>query len=286
MRLNDYDYYSKLFIGQHFEAFRIKIDSQQYNRAYARLRYLMVNFAGLISKIMADMLFSEPPVVKVKDGDQDFVDKLWFENQMDIQCYESALGNSYQGDAIFKLRVGKRHPNDPKPSIIIETVSPKIYFPKVDGFNVKAEPTEVELSWTFKVGDKNYLRKEIHYAGRIENKVFRMEQNKIMEEVGLDVLGLGDMPPSQETGIDRSLIVHIPNFKTGDRFFGISDYHDLDSLFYAINNRMTKIDNILDKHGDPILMVPPGILDDNGQVKKKTLGVIEVAPGEEGNPNM
>src|SRR3990167_10120461 len=82
-RLDDYEYYRKLFFGKHFEAFRIKIDDEKYNRAYAKLRYVMVNFAGLLSKIMADMLFSEPPIIKVSEGDQDFVDALWEENNMD-----------------------------------------------------------------------------------------------------------------------------------------------------------------------------------------------------------
>jgi hypothetical protein len=67
-------------------------------------------------------------------------------------------------------------------------------------------------------------------------------------------------------------------------YFGISDYYDLDSLFFAINNRMSKVDNILDKHSDPILAVPPGILDEKGRVKKKSLGVIEIEEGESGQP--
>lgn len=282
-RLNDYDYYRNLFLGHHFEAFRIKIDDERYNRAYNKLRYVMVNFAGLISKVMADMLFTEPIVVKVPDGDQDFIDGLWYENKMDMQCYESALSNSYYGDALFKLRVGKRSANDEDSSIIIEDTTPKIYFPKLDGFNVRAEPSEVDLAWTFRVGNLVYLRKEIHTPGKIVNKVYRMEGNKVMEEVDPSVVGIG-LKPEEETGIDELMVVHTPNWKTGDRHFGLSDYHDLDSLFYAINNRMTKVDNILDKHGDPILSVPPGILDDKGQVKKKALGVIEVEPGTEGKP--
>ena len=284
-RLNDYEYYSRLFLGNHFTAFNIRIDNMQYNRAYAKLRYVMVNFAGLISKILADMLFSEPVTIKVPDGDQDFIDALWYENNMDAQCYESALSNSYHGDAVFKLRIGKRYPKDKDSTVIIEDITPTIYFPDVDPFNVRGVPQSESLAWTFKKGNKTYLRKEIHTAGLLENKVYLMEGNKVMNEEPLDILG--DMPglvSSQLTRIDRSLIVHIPNWKTGNRFFGMSDYHDLDSLFYAINNRMTKVDNILDKHSDPILMVPPGVLDENGKVKKKALGVIEIGEGETGKP--
>jgi hypothetical protein len=132
-RLNDYEYYRKLFLGKHFEAFRVKIDDEKYNRAYAKLRYVVVNFAGLLSKIMADMLFSEPPTIKVPKGDQDWVDAFWRANKMDVQCYESALGNSYNGDALFKLRSGPRNSLDDENTVICEDVTPKIYFPDIDG---------------------------------------------------------------------------------------------------------------------------------------------------------
>lgn len=285
-RINDYDYHRKLFMGEHFEAFRVKIDDERFNRAYNRLRYVAVNFAGLISKIVADMLFGEPIVVKVPDGDQDFVDAFWAENQMDVQCYESALSNSYNGDAVFKTRIGQRNPGSSENSTVItEDIMPKLYFPVLDPFNVRATPKEKVLAWTFKKGDKIYLRKEIHTPGLITNKIFEMQGNKIVQEVGLDVLGpVEGLYPQVPTGIDRSLITHVVNWKTGDRHFGLSDYYDLDSIFYAINNRISKVDNILDKHGDPILMLPPGILDEKGHVKKKALGVIEMGEGENNKP--
>jgi hypothetical protein len=284
-RLDDYEYYRKLFMGKHFEAFRIKIDDEKYNRAYARLRYVVVNFAGLLSKIMADMLFSEPPTIKVPKGDQDWVDAFWRENKMDVQCYESALGNSYNGDALFKLRAGLRHKGEEGESTVIcEDVTPKIYFPKIDGFNVRAEPDKVDLKWTFTYGDDTYLRVETHETGKITNKIFEMKGDQIMAEVSPALVGMSDMKPEEATNIDDLLVTHVANWKTGDRHFGLSDYHDLDYLFFALNNRVSKIDNILDKHGDPILMVPPGVLDEKGSVNKKALGVIEVSEGENNKP--
>lgn len=284
-RLDEYEYYRRLFLGNHFEAFRIKIDDENYNRAYARLRYVVVNFAGLLSKIMADMLFSEPITVKVPDGDQDWVDAFWRENKMDVQLYESALSNSYSGDAVFKLRAGKRNEEDQdgESTVIVEDITPRIFFPDVDGFNVRANPKEIELKWTFKYGDDMYLRKEIHSAGKIENKVYKMKGEKIEYEVAPSSVGI-EVDAEQSTNIQDLLITHVANWKTGDRYFGLSDYHDLTSLFYALNNRLSKVDNILDKHGDPILTVPPGVLDEKGNVNKKALGVIEVEQGQDGKP--
>lgn len=283
-RIQDYDYFNRLLMGDHFGAFNVRIADPQYTRDYAKLRYVQANFAALISKVCADMLFSEAPDFKTESGDQVFIDALIHENNLHVQNYESALSNSALGDAVYKIRVGKRFANDLKPTVIIEDITPTIYFPKVNGFNVRQDPNVKELAWTFKRDKITYLRKEVHTAGMVENHVYEMEGTKIVKEVGLDVLGITDIAPQQETKIDRSLVVHIPNWKTGNRYFGISDYADIDQLFYAINNRLTKTDNILDKHGDPILTVPPGVLDEKGQVQKKALGVIEVREGETGKP--
>lgn len=283
-RLNNYSFYSKLFFGDHFNAFNIQISNADYNKVYSRLRYVMVNYAGLLSKVMADMLTSEPPIVRVENKNQDWIDEFWKENQMDTQLYESSLSNSFLGDALFKLRTGKRNPNDKELTLIAEDTTPTIYFPKVNGFNVRQKPEEEVLAWTFKVGDVTYLREEIHSTGVIRNKVYKMKGNTIEMEVPLNILGLNAPDEEVSTGIDRSLLIHVPNWKTGNRYFGISDYFDMTSLFYAINNRMTKVDNILDKHSDPILAVPEGVLDKDGKVKKGSLGVIEIEEGSTGKP--
>lgn len=283
-RLSDYEYFNNLLLGQHWEAFNIRINSKDYTKDYGKLRYVTVNFAGLVSKIMADMLFSEPITVKAsEDGDQDWVDAFVQDNRLNEQLYESALSNSALGDALFKLRVDKRRPNDEYPTIILEDFTPTIFFPNVSGFNVRSEPNYMELAWTFMVGNLKYLRKEVHKPGTIEHHVYEMKDNTIQQEVELNILGepgLTGVGMIQDTGIDHYMIIHIPNWKTGNRFFGISDYYDLDKLFYAINNRFSKIDNILDKHSDPILMVPDGVLDEDGKVNKSALHMIEVPEGQ------
>lgn len=287
-RINEYDYFERLFMGHHWEAFNIKIDDADFSKAYSKLKYIMVNFPGFISKICADLLFSEPPTFKAEDGDQDFLDALIEANHLHIQNYESALSNSYNGDALYKLRIGLRNPGDKFSTVIIEDVSPSIYFPKINPWNVKAAPEYEDLAWTFEIGigaeKKKYLRIERHYPGRIENLVYLMEGNKIVGLADISLIGIKDLPPVVYTGVSRSLLFHIPNWKTGNRYFGISDYQDLQQLFFSVNNRMSKVDAILDKHSDPILLLPDGVLDANGKVKKSQIGVIEIKEGETNKP--
>lgn len=281
-RLNRYEHYKKLFDGNHFDAFAIKIDNEDYGKIYRQLRYIAVNFAGLLSKVMADFLFSEPPKFKVDDGDQDFIDALVEENGLNVQNYESALSNSFEGDGVYKLRIGKRNSTDKKPTIIIEDTQPNVYFPHTSTMNVRANPEKEEIAYKFKHGSKEYLYQEIQTPGQIEYKVFLMEGDEIKVEVEPSDVGINIVEKIEKTLIDRNLIVHVPNWKTGSSRFGISDYFDLEPLFYAINNRITKIDNILDKHSDPILAIPEGILDEDGKVKKENLHMIEVPDGSTG----
>jgi hypothetical protein len=113
-----------------------------------------------------------------------------------------------------------------------------------------------------------------------------MMEEKMVNKVGLDILGLPDLKEVEESKIDLPLLIHFANWKPAGRFFGLSDYYDLDSLFYAINNRFTKIDNILDKHSDPILAVPEGILDEKGQVRREKLAMIEIPDGVSGSKSV
>jgi hypothetical protein len=282
-RIGDYEYFGRLFFGEHFAAFNIRVNDPNFSKEYAKLRYVKVNFPGFISKVCADMLFGEPPKFK-SENNQEWLDAFVEDNHLHIQNYESSLSNSYNGDALYKLRIGLRNPGDKFSTVIVEDITPSIYFPRINQWNVRATPEAEELAWTFTVGDKKYLRKEIHFAGRIENEVWIMDGEKIVGKTDLSVLNDPTVVPLQYTGVSRSLLFHIPNWKAGNRYFGVSDYNDLDSLFFALNNRITKVDNILDKHSDPILALPEGILDEKGQVKKSALGVIEIKEGENNKP--
>ena len=282
-RLADYNYFYQLFEGAHFEAFKQKIKNEHFNKAYAKLKYIYVNFAGMISRIVADMLFGEPVKPKVENPElQAWLEDLWKENFLDILLYESALDNSARGDELFKIRVDKRTQSE-DPTVLVETAPASIYFPHIDGFNISKEPDVKELAWVVMVDKDQYLRREIHERGMIYNEVYKMKGSKVEGRAALSVLGIPGLIDQQATNIDRHLLVHIPNWKTRSRHFGYSDYNDLDALFYAINNRITKVDNVLDKHTDPILMVPPGVIDEKGKVKKDAR-VIEMGEGEDGKP--
>lgn len=276
-RQADYEKYDKLQCGDHFEAFNIASEGKLKDQ-YGKLRYIVANFPGLISKVVADMLFSDPIKFNLQNDDsQAFIDALTFNNKLHIQNYESAVSNSARGDALYKLRIGKRYETDEKSSIIIENINPYIYYPTLDQMNMQNSPKEEVLAWFVNIGGKMYVQKEIHTSGLITNQIWSYDKDSkqlINQLIWRNFFP--DQPEIVETRVKRNLIVHVPNWRVGTEYFGISDYEDLLTLFLSLNNRITKIDNILDKHSNPILAVPDGFLNEDGEVNQQFLDVIEV----------
>lgn len=281
-RLKDYQHNDMLFEGKHFEAFAVKINSPLYEQQYGRLKYVVINFAGLISKVSADMLFGEPIRIKATTkAQQSWLADLMFENKFGTQLYESAMINSRLGDDVLKIRTGKRRADDTESTIFIEEVRPDIYFVKHRNGNWRADPEYQELAFKVQFNGKEHVRIERHYPGRVENYLYVLEkEGKLGATVPIELYDPG-LEASTETGIDRSLIVHVPNWRAGN-YYGISDYTDIESLMYALNNRMTKNENVLDKHTDPILALPEGILDAKGEIRKDKLEVFTIPDNEVG----
>jgi len=274
-RIQRYNHSDLLYKGDHFNAFSIKVE-EDFTERYQKLRYIVGNFGKIVSNVMADMLFGEAPTIDLKNNkSQAFLDAVIEQNDLYSQLWESAVGNSRRGDSCLKVRVGQRHPSDEQSTIIIEEFTPAIYFPVLEQTMTRNVPRQDVLAHVIKREGKTYLHKEIHEPGAIYHEVYNYDPNqeKIISTMDPAAFGFAER---EDTKVKRSLVFHIPNVRDGSGFWGSSDYQDLEPLFFALNNRITKTDNILDKHSDPILAVPPGVLDENGKIRKEALGMFEV----------
>jgi hypothetical protein len=82
-----------LFDGNHFDAFKIKVDNELYNKNYSKLRYIVNNFPGLISKICADMLFGEFPRITLPEGSNSDDNAEWLETGCTIPSFRLLATN-------------------------------------------------------------------------------------------------------------------------------------------------------------------------------------------------
>lgn len=280
-RVENYSFYEDIFLGKHSSAFA-KFSAEMSKKKKSMI-YVICNFGALISKVSADLLFGEQIGFKFPETtDQkiiDAVDDIVTLNKLHTRNYESALSNSYFGDSAIKLR------RDAKGNPIIEYISPQTVFPTFKEDNVN-ELEKIELCWPKTVNGRNYLRKEIHTRGAIDNEVWLMNGDELMYKVNFeDVYGINNIKEHEDTGIDDFLVKLIPNWKSTGFAYGISDYADLGTLFDEINNRITRMADILNRHSDPKLAVPKGVLDEDGKVRTASFDLFEVSSNQGGGIN-
>ncbi len=273
-RVDRYKENKKLFLGQHYDAFKSVQD--RLNKSQSDLLYISVNLPGIICKKSADFLFGETPTYSAGKDDnspeQKALERIVKENNLNITNYQSALANAYRGDSYYKVRWGQEWEGlvdkkfDPFRAII-EPQNPEYVFPECFPGNVNkimayhiAYPQAVET----KDGDIWYLHVESHYPGVIKYSKWQMEpyicnyknvveQWKIVGELAVDV-------ELEETEVPFPLVVHVPNYSTDDSWEGIDDLSEHKAVLDEINNRLSQIASILDKHSDPPIAVPSGTL--------------------------
>lgn len=277
-----YKKYESIYLGNHFDAFSIK--APEFSEQYTRLKYVTVNFGKMLSNLCADMLFEEfPTFLWPKKDNEQFHNDLMESNNFYTQLYESGAEQSYFGDVVLRMRADNGR-------LIIEDIQPHHYEVRSNVMNVRAEPEAHVLAWKVKLmqssKDTEAVFKEIHYKGRIEYELWELQNGEeyLKLPVGNYIKTADGKPHPEvvETKVNEFLVVHVPNGLNNTHRYGVhfSDYADLISLMYGVNNRLSRVDNILDAHGEPILAVPEGVLDDDGKVRREAFGVIEVQSTE------
>ncbi|WP_430483166.1 phage portal protein [Rossellomorea marisflavi] len=280
-RIQRYRKNKQLFLGNHYSVFNsYKLPSDK------RLAvFIASNLAGTIAKKSADFLFGETPIFSAGKDDQSeeqkALERIVEENELNITNYESALSNAYRGDSFYKVRYGQRFGGKLSESVdpyrvFVEAQKAEYVFPEtlpgddtsVFAYHI-AVPSVIEGT-----GDQEWvLNVETHYPGEIRYSKYRLSpfghshyENAVVEWKVEKELPITDKETVVETGVPFPLVVHIPNYSTDDCWQGIDDLSENETIFAEIDNRLSRIAEILDKHSDPAMVVPQGSLgeDENG----------------------
>lgn len=256
-------------------------------------RYVYANYAALICKKAADLLFSESPIYNAgKEGspEQVAVERIVKTNNLQVTNYEMAHGNAYRGDSFYKVRWAQEYRGslsereDPY-RVIVEAQNPAYVFPESVAGNRK-KILRFHIAVPVHVGEQEDTRWELHVEthspGKIETKKFLLSPTLSKNGVVISWTITEELPAEEtiETGVPMPLVIHVPNFALDDNWEGIDDISEHAAIFEEINNRLTQIAAILDKHADPILTVPSGVLeegpDGQPQVRAAWAKVFEV----------
>jgi len=285
-RIERYARANRLLDCDHKEAFTRAKELLKYESDRTAL-YLALNFCGLVSRLSGDMLFGEA----VKVG-PDTARQIWDDNDLQTAMWEAAVSGSAEGDAVFKVRYGRRQDWAEGDDPIIEPVPSNLFFPVLNPDNVREMKSAV-IAWEVKASDepgaRKYLRREIHEPGVIRNELWTIDGSRLGSQVELATLEqYRDLEEVQPTGYPGLLVFHVPNVGKRGAFWGISDYQDIADINDELNNRMSRIGTILDKHSFPKLLLPPGLMQFDERlgrwyVPKEQLEALEIDPGQSGD---
>ncbi len=279
-RLQLYQTNRDLFEGRHDQVFtdwiRLLRDDQQ-----ATLE-LILNWPKRLSTLFADLLLGEPPKVQAGDEgsqEQEALIRIIESNGLFNTIYEVALDVSRFGVGLLKVRFDGR--------AIIEAQMPSVWYPVVRPDNVK-DVTHHVLAWDYTVGDgdqaQRFLKVEIHEKGKITSKVYKLAGANIAGTTST-IMSLAEAETVTATGVDGFLVVPVMNLSTSDRYTGLDDYSDLDTILQELEVRIAQVSRILDKHSDPNLYGPDSALEQDpktGQWIFRGGGKFyPVAPGEQ-----
>lgn len=274
-RINRYTENKKLFKGEHYDLF------EKHQIFPSDSLYISVNIAGLICKKSADFLFGDSPTFSAGKEDespeQQALDRWVRENDLDMKLQQSATGNAFRGDSFFKIRWGQKW-NGSVPEkfdpfrVIVETQNPRYVFPETsegDAGQIVAYhiaiPSKVEGT-----GDQEgVLKVESHYPNEIVYRQFKIQPIITKGTEVTEWKIYGEIKKERDyvmTNVPFPMVVHVPNYTTDDSWEGIDDLSEHKSMFDEVNRRLSAIAQILDKHADPAIAVPTGVLgeDENG----------------------
>lgn len=273
-RIKRYRDNKKLAQGLHFDVFE-KVHNR-LSKTQRDLIYISANLPGVIAKKSADFLFGETPAItagKESSAEQVAIERIIEENDLHITNYEAALGNSYRGDTFYKIKWAQtwrgQLPESVDPfRVVIEAQNASFVFPETLPGNAK-QIVAYHIAVPIPVGDERNLEwillVESHYPGRIINRQFRMTalNTNVDNEVVLWKIyaEITEAYGETQTGVAFPLVVHVPNFAFDDSWEGADDLTEHISLFDEINNRLSQIAVILDKHADPAIAIPSGLMD-------------------------
>ena len=198
---------------------------------------------------------------------------------MNVAFYESSITTSKSGFSVFRVRMNEAD------KVVIEEIQVDQYFPQKDGSIVLAS----FITLVSKLDGKKYkfLYKQIYTQDSPQaNVILTLELWKVnsrkepIEQVSITAVMEDIKSDIVDTGFPIMPVFQINNAKSSKSMFGKSDYKDPEPLFDELNNRITQISVQLIKHMRARIAVPPGTLDQDGDIKVEESDVFEVGDGD------
>ena len=215
------------------------------------------NYYKLITKRITDLLYGDPPIIKVSEEFQDVFSEIEKNNSIVDKLKMATKDVIRFGDGIFRVYVNEDR------MVKLNIVTPNIWFPIVNPMNIKEYKYHVIAFESEQNDNDKHLDVEIHSKGSYTRIKFLVRDQKIASVL--------DMQEDIPTGIDDFSIIHIMNEETSDSIYGTDEFEDIISILSEIQVRVGQIARILDSHASPKMSGPSSALEFNHQTGESSM---------------
>ena len=212
---------------------------------------IVVNLPRVIERKFAGMAIRGLNLTPEKKAEQTTLDAILQASQFKTLSHAAAFRHGTYGNAIMSIRRTKGE-------VFIDARDPWTWFPEVN----PADPTAVlrhVFAWQVVKDEKNYLVQEIHAPNRILRLANRLIDGKLNEPATWDmVFGAypGTFKEEDAHEVDEPLVAFWRNVTDAETVYGDSDFLGNDSLINEVDNRISQVSVVLDKHADPKMSGP------------------------------
>lgn len=207
--------------------------------------YIVTPWARRLSLTAAHLILGEPArILAADENDQARVQELIALNDFNARARAAAYIASSEGGVYGKVSSAPSTPKSRK-GPTIQFVSERRVIPTFANVDELVAATIVH-EWKEKEHSSTIYRLlEIHEPGVIKYELYQGSNSELGTKLALAASDrTAALPDEQATGIDDALLVtYIPNDRTVDSPFGVSDYRGLETLFLALNETATSAED-------------------------------------------
>ena len=243
---------------QHDKLFlRDKSEHQQIPQLY-------VNLPGLVCRAAADLVLSQPPTISTDDdATQERIDALAARSKLHRLSWRAIYWTCALGDSYLTVAdVPQGAKEKPLPVLTLRRAIGTV------ARGVRAEDPQHQRRFLFRSTLAAMDLFTEHTAGAIKHYAYSGGTKGKLPE------GYAE---SIETKEALPLVIHLAAWRERDEdeAFGESDFEGTEDLVFEVANRLRQIQRILDRHAEPPMNVPDGVLDEQSQLAVRTRKVFE-----------
>jgi hypothetical protein len=234
--------------------------------------YLALGLAREVTLLYSDLAFGNPVNAYASEKEaNDALDRIMEVNKLDQQLSEASISQSVKGGIVFKNFLDNGVSR-------ITFVEPDYYFPTFSPFD-KQKLLEESIAYKYTEGKDEFLYVETYKQDEVDGYYWCITSKYVYKN---DKLGKLLSKTEVKTPLSISPLLYVPFIRSGSNFWGDSIYKGSVQLYDEINNRVTQVSNVLDKHSDPSMWALSSVFDESGNLNHKGGKVYEVADDGEG----